>query len=80
MSQKPRAGVPVRPASANRAAPKGVVAKADPPVAEADVPAPAEPNTPEPGEKVGVISSFAPLVKKMIPASAAVAGARNLWT
>jgi phasin family protein len=44
MSQKPRAGVPVRPASANRAAPKGVVAKADPPVAEADVPAPAEPN------------------------------------
>jgi phasin family protein len=44
MSQKPRAGVPVRPASANRAAPKGVVAKADPPAAEADVPAPAEPD------------------------------------
>ena len=44
MSQKPRAGVPVRPASANRAVPKGVVAKADPPVAETDVPAPAEPN------------------------------------
>ena len=35
-------------------------------------PAPAEPNTPEPGEKVGVITSFAPLVKKMIPAVVSV--------
>ncbi len=35
-------------------------------------PAPAEPNTPEPNEKVGVITSFAPLVKKMIPAVVSV--------
>ncbi len=33
---------------------------------------PAEPNTPEPGEKVGVITSFAPLVRKMIPAVVSV--------
>ncbi len=31
-------------------------------------PQPAQPNTPEPNEKVGVITSFAPLVKRMIPA------------
>jgi serine protease Do len=35
-------------------------------------PAPAAPNTPEPGEKVGVITSFAPLVRKMIPAVVSV--------
>jgi serine protease Do len=35
-------------------------------------PAPAEPNTPEPNEKVGVVTSFAPLVKKMIPAVVSV--------
>ncbi len=34
--------------------------------------APAQPNTPEPNEKVGVITSFAPLVKKMIPAVVSV--------
>jgi serine protease Do len=34
--------------------------------------APAEPNTPEPGEKVGVITSFAPLVRKIIPAVVSV--------
>ena len=34
--------------------------------------APAEPNTPEPNEKVGVITSFAPLVKRMIPAVVSV--------
>ncbi len=34
--------------------------------------APAAPNTPEPNEKVGVITSFAPLVKKMIPAVVSV--------
>ncbi len=33
---------------------------------------PAEPNTPEPNEKVGVITSFAPLVRKMIPAVVSV--------
>ena len=33
---------------------------------------PARPNTPEPNEKVGVISSFAPLVKRMIPAVVSV--------
>jgi serine protease Do len=34
--------------------------------------APAEPNTPEPNEKVGVVTSFAPLVKKIIPAVVSV--------
>ncbi len=34
--------------------------------------APAAPNTPEPNEKVGVVTSFAPLVKKMIPAVVSV--------
>ena len=33
---------------------------------------PARPNTPEPNEKVGVITSFAPLVKRMIPAVVSV--------
>jgi serine protease Do len=33
---------------------------------------PAEPNTPEPNEKFGVITSFAPLVRKMIPAVVSV--------
>src|ERR1700685_3477413 len=36
------------------------------------LPGPAEPNTPEPGEKVGVITTFAPLVRKMIPAVVSV--------
>jgi len=36
MSQKPRAGVPARAASANKAAPKEVVAKADPAALEPD--------------------------------------------
>jgi serine protease Do len=35
-------------------------------------PEPAQPNTPEPNEKVGVITSFAPLVKRMIPAVVSV--------
>ena len=34
--------------------------------------APAEPNTPEPNEKIGVISTFAPLVKKVIPSVVSV--------
>ena len=38
---------------------------------------PAEPNTPEPNEKVGVITSFAPLVKKMIPAVVVAAETRS---
>src|SRR5271166_5227993 len=42
-----------------------------PPVPGVQV-APAPPNTPEPTEKVGVITSFAPLVKKMIPAVVSV--------
>src|ERR1019366_5155045 len=33
---------------------------------------PAQPNTPEPNEKAGVITSFAPLVKRMIPAVVSV--------
>ena len=46
-----------------------------PPVAGVHVappPEPAQPNTPEPNEKVGVITSFAPLVKRMIPAVVSV--------
>ncbi len=35
-------------------------------------PQPAQPNTPEPNEKAGVITSFAPLVKRMIPAVVSV--------
>ena len=46
------------------------------PIPAAGVPgvhvAPAPPNTPEPNEKVGVITSFAPLVKRMIPAVVSV--------
>src|SRR5271167_5267910 len=42
-----------------------------PPVPGVEV-APAAPNTPEPTEKVGVITSFAPLVKKMIPSVVSV--------
>jgi serine protease Do len=34
--------------------------------------APAPPNTPEPNEKVGVVTTFAPLVKKIIPAVVSV--------
>ena len=42
-----------------------------PPVSGVHV-APAAPNTPEPNEKVGVVTSFAPLVKRMIPAVVSV--------
>ena len=44
-------------------------------------PQPAQPNTPEPNEKVGVVTSFAPLVKRMIPAVVSVAAAGAMgWT
>src|SRR5208337_1337144 len=43
-----------------------------PPVPGIHVAPPAQPNTPEPNEKAGVITSFAPLVKRMIPAVAVV--------
>ena len=42
------------------------------PAAAASASAPAEPNTPEPNEKVGVVTSFAPLVKRIIPAVVSV--------
>ena len=60
---------PAQQAQANPAAPLPA-----PPVPGIHVapPAPAEPNTPEPNEKVGVITSFAPLVKRMIPAVVSV--------
>src|ERR1700731_5118790 len=61
---------PTQQAQANPVAP--LPAPPVPGVHVAPPPAPAEPNTPEPGEKVGVISSFAPLVKKMIPAVVSV--------
>ena len=57
-------------AQANPAAP--LPAPPVPGVHVAPPPQPAEPNTPEPGEKVGVITSFAPLVRKMIPAVVSV--------
>src|SRR5271154_4345334 len=61
---------PQQQAQANPAAP--LPAPPVPGVHVAPPPEPAEPNTPEPGEKVGVITSFAPLVKKMIPAVVSV--------
>src|SRR5271154_829275 len=59
------------PAQQPKAAPEPLPAPPVPGVQVAPL-APAAPNTPEPGEKVGVISSFAPLVKKMIPAVVSV--------
>src|SRR5580700_2091899 len=61
---------PTQQAQANPAAP--LPAPPVPGVHVAPPPQPAEPNTPEPGEKVGVVTSFAPLVKKMIPAVVSV--------
>ena len=60
---------PTQQAQANPQAPLPA-----PPVPGAQIAplAPAAPNTPEPNEKVGVITSFAPLVKKMIPAVVSV--------
>src|ERR1039457_1376667 len=43
-----------------------------PPVPGIHVAPPAQPNTPEAKEQVGVITSFAPLVKRMIPAVVSV--------
>ncbi len=59
------------PAQQAQAAPEPLPAPPVPGVQVAPL-APAAPNTPEPGEKVGVITSFAPLVKKMIPAVVSV--------
>jgi serine protease Do len=61
---------PAQQAQANPAEP--LPAPPVPGVHVAPAPAPAEPNTPEPNEKVGVITSFAPLVKKIIPAVVSV--------
>src|SRR5579862_4075361 len=69
-SKAPPAAQQQQQAQANPAAP--LPAPPVPGVHVAPPPQPAEPNTPEPGEKVGVISSFAPLVKKMIPAVVSV--------
>ncbi len=60
------------PAQQAQAAPQPLPAPPVPGVHVAPPPQPAEPNTPEPGEKVGVITSFAPLVRKMIPAVVSV--------
>ena len=59
-------------APAAPAAPQPLPAPPVPGVHVAPPPAPAQPNTPEPNEKVGVITSFAPLVKRMIPAVVSV--------
>jgi serine protease Do len=59
------------PAQQAQAAPAQQLLPA-PPVPGVHVAAPAEPNTPEPNEKVGVITTFAPLVKKIIPAVVSV--------
>src|SRR5271156_6906464 len=66
----PAQQAPTQQAQANPMAP--LPAPPVPGVHVAPPPEPAEPNTPEPGEKVGVITSFAPLVKKMIPAVVSV--------
>src|SRR5271163_1739596 len=55
-----------------QAAPEPLPAPPVPGVQVAPPAPPAAPNTPEPGEKVGVITSFAPLVRKMIPAVVSV--------
>lgn len=57
------------PAATAQAAPAAPAAPVAAPMAQA---APAQPNTPEPNEKVGVVTSFAPLVKRMIPAVVSV--------
>src|ERR1700681_1874173 len=54
------------------APPQPLPAPPVPGVHVAPPPQPAQPNTPEPNEKVGVITSFAPLVKRMIPAVVSV--------
>src|SRR5258708_6344127 len=58
--------------AAPAAPPHPLPAPTVPGVHVAPPPAPAQPNTPEPNEKVGVITSFAPLVKRMIPAVVSV--------
>src|SRR5260370_25652479 len=55
-------------APAAPAAPQPLPAPPVPGVHVAPPLTPAQPNTPEPNEKVGVITSFAPMVKRMIPA------------
>ena len=65
-----KAPPPAQQAQANPAEP--LPAPPVPGVHVAPAVQPAEPNAPEPGEKVGVITSFAPLVKKMIPAVVSV--------
>ena len=60
------------PAQQAQAAQEPLPAPPVPGVQVAPPPPPAAPNTPEPGEKVGVITSFAPLVRKMIPAVVSV--------
>jgi serine protease Do len=60
------------PAQQAQAAPEPLPAPPVPGVQVAPPAPPAAPNTPEPGEKVGVITSFAPLVRKMIPAVVSV--------
>src|SRR3984957_5429107 len=69
-ASKAAPAAPAQQAQANPVAP--LPAPPVPGVHVAPPPAPGEPNTPEPGEKVGVITSFAPLVKKMIPAVVSV--------
>src|SRR6202167_394777 len=66
----PAQQAPPQQAQANPMAP--LPAPPVPGVHVAPPPERAEPNTPEPGEKVGVITSFAPLVRKMIPAVVSV--------
>jgi serine protease Do len=70
-----KAGSPSQQAQAAPAVPAAQQPLPAPPVPGVHVappPAPAQPNTPEPNEKVGVITSFAPLVKRMIPAVVSV--------
>src|SRR6202167_2255717 len=66
----PAQQAPPQQAQANPMAP--LPAPPVPGVHVAPPPERAEPNTPEPGEKVGVVTTFAPLVRKMIPAVVSV--------
>ncbi len=75
-SDAPKAPAATQQAQAAPAAPVAPAAPLPaPPVPGVHVappPEPAQPNTPEPNEKVGVVTSFAPLVKRMIPAVVSV--------
>jgi phasin family protein len=70
MSQKPKAGAPVRPASANKTAPKEVAAKADLTAAGVDLPFSAEPDLPLPAEPDVKVDPVVAETVEAVPAAA----------